>query len=411
MSLATFQEQLELLTRGTVQIIPGDEFQQKLKESIEKKKPLKIKLGLDPTAPDIHLGHSVVLKKLRTFQDMGHNIIVIIGSFTGMIGDPSGRNEMRKPLTKEEIERNALTYQEQVFKILDKRKTQILYNHQWLSKLSTAEVVQLAAQYTVARMLERDDFAKRFKDKTPIGIHEFLYPLFQGYDSYEIDSDVELGGTDQTFNLLVGREIQKAFGKPSQCIMTMPLLEGLDGVQKMSKTMGNHIGITETPKEIFGKIMSISDKQMWKYYELLTTIPLEELTAMRKSAESGKENPRDIKARLGREVVKQYYNEKTANEASEEFTKIFSKGGIPDEIESVIISVTSDLKLVDIIVKSGCATTKAEARRLVDQGAVFIDDKKQTDPLKKIDTKREILLKVGKRRFKKIILRHSEGTK
>ena len=260
-------------------------------------------------------------------------------------------------------------------------------------------------------MLERDDFAKRFKDKTPIGIHEFLYPLFQGYDSYEIDSDVELGGTDQTFNLLVGREIQKAFGKPSQCIMTMPLLEGLDGVQKMSKTMGNHIGITETPKEIFGKIMSISDKQMWKYYELLTTIPLEELTAMRKSAESGKENPRDIKARLGREVVKQYYNEKTANEASEEFTKIFSKGGIPDEIESVIISVTSDLKLVDIIVKSGCATTKAEARRLVDQGAVFIDDKKQIDPLKKIDTKGEILLKVGKRRFKKIILRHSEGTK
>lgn len=404
MGPTAFDEQLKLLERGTVQIIPAGEFQQKLKESIEKKKPLKIKLGLDPTAPDIHLGHSVVLRKLRTFQDLGHNIIVIIGSFTGMIGDPSGRNEMRKPLTKEEIDRNALTYQEQVFKILDKRKTQILYNHQWLSKLSTAEVVQLAARHTVARMLERDDFAKRFKDKTPIGIHEFLYPLFQGYDSYEIDSDIELGGTDQTFNLLVGREVQKAFGKPSQCIMTMPLLEGLDGVQKMSKTLGNHIGITETPKEIFGKIMSISDKQMWKYYELLTTVSLEELAAMRKSAESGKENPRDIKARLGREIVKQYYGEEVANKASEEFTKIFSKGGIPDEIESVIISITPDVKLVDIIVKSGCATTKAEARRLVDQGAVFIDDQKQTDPLRKIDTKGEILLKVGKRRFKKIKL-------
>lgn len=405
MPLPSFKEQLEILRKGTVDIIPGNDFEQKLKESIEKKKPLKIKLGLDPTAPDIHLGHSVVLRKLRQFQDLGHSIIVIIGSFTGMIGDPSGKNEMRKPLTKEDIERNAITYQEQVFKILEKRKTQIVYNHQWLGSLSTAEVVQLASQYTVARMLERDDFSKRFKDKTPIGVHEFLYPLFQGYDSYEIDSDVELGGTDQTFNLLVGREIQKAFGKPSQCIMTMPLLEGLDGIQKMSKSLGNHIGITESPREMFGKIMSITDKQIWKYFELLTPMPIEEINIIRKETESGKHNPRDIKARLGKEIVKQFYDEKTALSAEEEFKNIFSKGGVPDEIESIMISITPDLKLVDIIVKSGCATSKGEARRLVDQGAVFIDDQKQTDPLAKIENKGEILLKVGKRRFKKIKLK------
>lgn len=402
--LSTIDEQLELLKRGSVEIIPFKEFQEKLTNSIENKKPLKVKLGLDPTAPDIHLGHSVVLRKLRSFQDLGHNVIVIIGSFTGLIGDPSGRNEMRKPLTKEEIERNAITYQEQVFKILDKRKTQIVYNHQWLGKLTTAEVVQLTGLYTVARMLERDDFAKRFKEKSPIGIHEFLYPLFQGYDSYEIDADVELGGTDQTFNLLVGREIQKAFGKPSQCILTMPLLEGLDGVQKMSKSLGNHIGITESPREMFGKTMSISDIQMWKYYELLTTIPLTQLSTMRKKSESGKENPRDIKAKLGIEIVKQYHGEKAAKEAEIEFTKIFTKGGVPDEIESIIISISPDLKIVDLIVKASFAQTKAEARRLVDQGAVFIDDKKQTDALDKIEKKGEILLKVGKRRFKKIKL-------
>ncbi|HLB58592.1 MAG TPA: tyrosine--tRNA ligase [Bdellovibrionota bacterium] len=400
--VGSLKEQLDKLRRGTVEITPEKDFEEKLKESVEKRKPLRVKLGLDPTSPDIHLGHTVVLRKLRQFQEFGHQVIVIIGSFTGLIGDPSGRNEMRKPLTKEEIDRNAKTYQDQVFKILDPKKTQIVYNDSWLGRLTTVQVVQLAGQYTVARMLERDDFSKRFREKTPIGVHEFLYPLFQGYDSFEINSDVELGGTDQTFNLLVGREIQKAYGKPSQCIMTMPLLEGTDGVQKMSKSLGNHIGITESPREMFGKIMRISDEMMWKYYELLTEVPLEELSSMRKEAEAAKANPRDMKVRLGKIVVSAYHSEKEADSAEKEFNQIFQKGGLPDEIETVMIRGAGEIKLLDLIVQAGCAPTKAEARRLVDGGGVFIDDKKQTSPLISLPAKGELLLKVGKRRFRKI---------
>lgn len=396
------QKQLEILKRGTAEIVPEDELLKKLEKSVATGKPLKIKLGLDPTAPDIHIGHTVVLNKLRQFQDLGHQVQLLIGDFTGRIGDPSGKSETRKQLTDEEIKANAQTYAEQIFKVLDKDKTQIVFNSEWLGPMNFADVLKLAAKYTVARMMERDDFTKRFKEGIPISVHEFLYPLMQGYDSVALESDVELGGTDQKFNLLVGRSLQKEYGQEPQVTLMMPILEGLDGIQKMSKSLGNYIGINEDPNEIFGKTMSISDELIGRYFLLATRVPIEEVDAMAAAMKNGELNPRDAKMRLAREFITMYHSAEAAEAAEERFKLVFSKGDIPEDIPEYKVSEPS-VFLPKLLVEAGLVSSASEGRRMIQQGGVKIDGEKIEDDNATIEVKDGSVVQVGKRKFARLI--------
>jgi len=395
------EEQLKIIKRGTSEIIPEEELLAKLKISKENNKPLYIKLGCDPTRPDLHLGHSVVLRKLALFQQLGHTAILIIGDFTAMIGDPSGRNVTRPPLTFEEAQENAKSYWEQAKKILDPEKTKIIHNSEWLQKMNFEDVIKLASKYTVARMLERDDFTKRFQGGVPISMHELLYPLAQAMDSVAIKSDVELGGTDQKFNLLVGRDIQREYSVEPQVILTMPLLVGTDGTEKMSKSYGNYIGIDDSPKDIFGKTLSIPDELIYNYYELATDISDDELKNIKTQLEDPSANPRDIKRSLARKFVEMYHSEEAAKNAEEEFDKIFINKGIPDDIPELKIE-SAKVEIIDLIMKANFAPSRGEARRLVLQGGVSIANEKITDPKSIIDVKNDSVLKVGKRKFIKL---------
>ncbi|MFQ5918159.1 MAG: tyrosine--tRNA ligase [Candidatus Binatia bacterium] len=394
------EEQLNVLTSRTVEVISRGELLQKLERGGH---PLRVKLGMDPTAPDLHLGHTVVLYKLRQFQELGHEIIFLIGDFTGMIGDPSGRSETRKPLTAEEVGRNAETYKSQIFKVLDPVKTRIEFNSKWLGAMSAQGLIDLASRYTVARMLERDDFQKRYREGLPIRIHEFLYPLIQGYDSVMLQADVELGGTDQKFNLLVGRELQRDFDQEPQVIMTVPILEGLDGVQKMSKSLGNSVGLEDPPKEMFGKVMSIPDTLLLRYYELVTPLATEEITRIREGLEKGRLHPRDVKANLGKLLVSLYHSPGAAEAAAQEFDRIFRDRQDPEEIETVEIPSASRIFLLpQVLTVSGMTSSNSEARRLIRQGAVEVDGKRVAEVDYELATDREYLIRVGKRRFKKV---------
>ncbi|MEW6409897.1 MAG: tyrosine--tRNA ligase [Nitrospirota bacterium] len=397
-------EQLKLIKRGTVEIISEEELFNKLRISQDKGKPLRIKAGFDPTAPDIHLGHTVLLQKLRHFQELGHEVIFLIGDFTAIIGDPTGKTETRKPLTPEEILNNAETYKEQVFKILDSSKTIVRFNSEWLSKITSVEFVNLASKYTVARMLEREDFRKRFESQKPINIHEFLYPLVQGYDSVAIESDVEIGGTDQKFNLLLGRELQKEYRQQPQVVILMPLLEGLDGIEKMSKSLGNYIGITEPPREIYGKLMSISDELMLRYYELLSNILVSELEALKRGLKDGSVHPKKAKESLAIEIVERFYNRQIAEATREEFDRIFREKQLPDEIPEVILRWEGKVMwLPRVLVLAGATKGTTEALRLIKQGAVSVDGKRWTDPNGGLTGDRPYLIKIGKRRFLRVV--------
>ncbi|UCD35274.1 MAG: tyrosine--tRNA ligase [Nitrospiraceae bacterium] len=402
--MAKPEEQLNVIKRGVVEILPEEELLWKLKRSHRTGAPLRVKAGFDPTAPDIHLGHTVLLEKMRHFQDLGHEIIFIIGDFTGMIGDPTGRSEIRKPLTREDVLRNAETYKKQAFKVLDPDRTTVVFNSQWMDKMNANDLIRLAAKHTVARMLEREDFKKRYAGNLPIAIHEFIYPLIQGYDSVELKADVELGGTDQKFNMLVGRELQKEYGSEQQVVIMMPLLEGLDGVNKMSKSLGNYIGITEPPKEIFGKVMSVTDELMLRYYELLSHISIDELNALKEGMKAGLVHPMEAKKTLARELVERYYDRERGMQAQEEFETIFKDKGIPDHIPEFMLHGNEDLWLPGIMKESGIANSSGEAIRLIQQGGVSVDGEKWPDPEKKLPAG-EHLLKVGKRRFLKIVPR------
>lgn len=390
---------LTTIKRGTTEILLESELQERLLTG----KPLKIKAGFDPTAPDLHLGHTVLINKMRQFQDLGHEVLFLIGDFTAMIGDPSGKNATRPPLSKEEILANAKTYEEQIFKILIREKTKIAFNSAWLQKLTPAEIVKLTSTYTVARMLERDDFKKRYLENRPIAIHEFLYPLFQGYDSVAIEADVELGGNDQKFNLLMGRELQKHFGQTPQVILMMPLLEGLDGVQKMSKSLGNYIGISEPPQEMFGKLMSISDELMWRYFELLSFRSLHEINRWHEEAKSNVLNPRDVKFKLALEIVERFHNKEAALKAQEEFMARFQRGVIPTDITTITIDIQTDkISLGNLLKSAGLVQSTSEAIRLIKQGGIKIDGKKIEDGGLQINKNTEHVYQVGKRRFARI---------
>jgi tyrosyl-tRNA synthetase len=394
------QEQLQEIRRGTFEILLEDELLKKLERSFSTGTPLKIKAGFDPTAPDIHLGHTVLLEKMRQFQNLGHEVILIIGDFTGMIGDPTGRNEIRKPLTRDEVLNNAETYKEQVFKILDPKKTVVRFNSEWLEKMTAIDIIKLLARQTVARMLEREDFKQRFAKHNPIAIHEFSYPLLQGYDSVVLKSDVELGGTDQRFNLLMGRELQQDFGQEQQALLIMPLLEGTDGVKKMSKSLGNYIGISEPAGEIFGKIMSISDELMIKYYELLSHISTEELKGLKEGLKNQTVHPMEAKKSLASEIAERYCGKEEAISAKEEFENVFKNKGLPDEIP--VFKLKGETWLPKIMKESGLTKSTGEAIRLIKQGAVSIDGEKWTDT-DKTPPSGEYLLKAGKRRFLKVL--------
>ena len=397
-------DQLKIIRRGTEQIIPEDELIAKLERSVKTNTPLRIKQGFDPTAPDIHLGHTVTINKLKQFQDLGHEVIFLIGDFTGMIGDPSGKMESRRQMTREEVLANAETYKEQIYKILDPRKTRIEFNSTWCQPMNFADVLVLASKYTVARLLERDDFSERFRDNRPISVLEFLYPLVQGYDSVALRADVELGGTDQIFNLLVGREIQREYGQEPQVVITMPLLVGTDGVEKMSKSLGNYIGICEPAREIYGKTMSISDDLIGPYFRLLTEVPTAELADMEKRMRDQQVNPRDLKMRLAREIVIRYYDHDTALAAEKEFKRIFQKQGLPDEIpEYAVPAGERPIWIVKLLVASGMVSTNGQARRLIAQGGVRIGEDKISDEKLELPVEGEILLKIGKKRFLKVI--------
>ena len=392
---------MDLIKRGTFEIIPEEDLVKKIEKSIKENKPLNIKLGCDPSRPDLHIGHSVVLRKLAQFQKLGHTAILIIGDFTGMIGDPSGRNVMRPALSLEETRKNGESYFEQASKILDKEKTKIVYNSEWLSKMNFEDVIKLSSKYTIARMIERDDFTKRYKAGEPISIHEFLYPLAQAMDSVAIESDVELGGTDQKFNLLVGRDIQREFGIEPQVIITTPLLVGTDGVEKMSKSYNNYIGISESPDEIYGKSLSIPDNLIYTYFKLATDISNEELKEIKLQLKDRNINPRDIKRKLARTLVKTYYDEKSAKEAEEGFDKIFIKKETPDEIPEHKIS-NKTMNIIDLILEVNFAPSKSEARRLVTQGGVSIDGERIDNISAIVTFDTEKILKVGKRKFIKL---------
>lgn len=402
MLFPSLNEQMDLIKRGASEIIPEEELVQKIEKSLKTKKKLIIKLGCDPSRPDLHLGHSVVLRKLAQFQSLGHQAVLIIGDFTGMIGDPSGRNATRPALSLEETRENGQSYFEQASKILDKEKTRIVYNSEWLSKMTFEDVIKLSSKYTVARMIERDDFTKRFRSGEPISLHEFLYPLAQAMDSVAIQSDVELGGTDQKFNLLVGRDIQREFGLEPQVILTMPLLVGTDGVEKMSKSYGNYIGISDSPRDIFGKTLSIADSMIYDYFVLTTLASNEYLTEVKQKLSDGVTNPRDIKRDLAKRLVALYHSEEAAREAEEEFDRIFIKKEIPDEIPEAVTDLT-ELSAVDLLMKFELAPSRGEARRLIQQGGVSFNSRKIADPAEVVLLEKENILKVGKRKFLKII--------
>ncbi len=395
-------EQLEIIKRGSVEVISEEELVKKL----NKGKPLLIKAGFDPTAPDLHLGHTVLIHKLRQFQELGHKVLFLIGDFTGMIGDPTGKSETRKALTRDDVKRNAETYKEQVFKILDPEKTEVRFNSEWMDRMTAVDLISLAARYNVARMLERDDFHKRYKSGQSISIHEFLYPLIQGYDSVALKADVEIGGTDQKFNLLVGRELQRDYGLEPQVVLTMPLLEGTDGVNKMSKSLGNYIGITEPPKEIFGKVMSITDELMLRYYELLSHISTQELTSLKEGVKNGTVHPKDAKVTLAKEMVARFHGRDAAEQAAGEFSNIFKAGGLPDEIEVKEILCDGEKVLLAVaIAKAGLSSSNSDARRLIQQGGVSVDSTKVTEINAELAVRNEYLVQVGKRKFAKIRLK------
>lgn len=392
----TIEDTLAIFERGADEILPLEE----LKKKLQKNKPLRIKVGFDPTAPDLHLGHTVVINKMKQLQDLGHEIIFLIGDFTGMIGDPSGKNVTRKPLTKDEVLENSISYQEQVFKILDKDKTRIAFNSEWMGKMSSSEMVSLASKQTVARMLERDDFSKRYKSEQAISIHEFLYPLVQGYDSLALQADMELGGTDQKFNLLMGRDLQKQAGKEPQVILTMPLLEGLDGVQKMSKSLDNYIGIDETPDDMFGKFMSISDELMWRYLELLSFESLETIESWKKEVEDG-ENPRNIKFRLAEEIITRFHSNELAKQAQQNFIDRFAKNQTPDKMDE--FTFQNGTKIANLLKDSNLVSSTSEAFRMIKQGAAKMDGEKITN--KDLEpTAGTSVYQVGKRKFARVTI-------
>jgi len=398
--MAGIREQIAELSRGADEVLPEDGLTAKLKLG----RPLIIKAGFDPTAPDLHIGHTVLINKMRQFQQLGHEIVFLIGDFTGMIGDPSGKNATRPPLTPEEIQANAATYEEQIFKILDRDATRIEFNSTWMGSMDAAGLIKLAARHTVARMLERDDFNKRYTGGQPISIHEFLYPLVQGYDSVALKADVELGGTDQKFNLLVGRQLQQDYGQPQQVVMTMPLLEGLDGVQKMSKSLGNYVGITDAPGEMFGKIMSVSDDLMWRYFELLSFRPIDDIAALKRAVDAGS-NPRDAKFELGQEIVARFHNSAAAESAKQEFIARFQQGAMPDEIcEVTLDSEGGSLGIAHLLKAAGLVSSTSDAFRMIKQGAVRIDAERVTDRALEIKAGTTAVFQVGKRKFARVSL-------
>lgn len=399
---ATVKEQMDIIREGTIEIIPEDELLRKLEKSRKENKPLNIKLGCDPSRPDLHIGHSVVLNKLRQFQDLGHNAILIVGDYTAMIGDPSGKKKTRPQLTYEETQEYGESYFIQAGKILDLTKAKILYNSEWLSKIGLRDLIGILGKFTVQRILERDDFTNRIKEQTEISMHELLYPLMQGYDSYAIDADVELGGTDQKFNNLVGRDMQKKYGREQQVVITMPLLEGTDGVEKMSKSLDNAIGISDEPRDIFGKTMSIPDAIIYRYFQLCTKLSRNELLQIKSDLEGGEVNPRDIKRRLGRELVKIYYDEETAVNAIEEFDKLFIKKEIPDDIPEMKMN-EDEMKLTELLSFTKLTESNSNSRRMIEQGAVSINGEKISDVNFITKIENEMIIKVGKRKFLKIL--------
>lgn len=394
------EESLQLIKRGCDELLVEAELIEKLKAG----RPLRVKAGFDPTAPDLHLGHTVLINKLRHFQELGHHVLFLIGDFTGMIGDPTGKNATRPPLSREQILENASTYKEQVFKILDPGKTEVCFNSAWFDALGSSGMIKLAAHYTVARMLERDDFSKRYAGGQPIAIHEFLYPLCQGYDSVAMKADIELGGTDQKFNLLVGRELQKHYGQAPQCILTMPLLVGLDGVNKMSKSLGNYVGIAEAPREIFGKLMSISDELMWRYYELLSFLPESEIAQYKKEVAEGR-NPRDIKVALAQEIIARFHSQAAAEDALADFEARFRQGAIPDDIPDVTLSSEAGgLALIQVLKLAGLLSSSSEAMRMVGQGGVKVDGVKVEDKGLVLSPGASVVVQVGKRKFVRVTI-------
>ena len=399
----TIDEQLAFLKKGTVDLIREEDLKAKLERSAGTGKPLRVKLGLDPTAPDIHIGHTVVIRKLKAFQDLGHTVIFLIGDFTGMIGDPTGKSVTRPPLSRDEIAVNAETYKTQMFKLLDPEKTEVRFNSEWMDKFTAADFIKLTSKTTVKQILERDDFAKRLADEKPIALHELLYPLVQGYDSVALESDVELGGTDQKFNLLMGRNLQREFGQAAQVILTTPLLEGLDGVQKMSKSLNNYIGIEELPDAMFGKVMSISDELMWRYYELLTDTTIDDVNSLRFKVESEAAHPRDLKVALAKAIITDFHSAQAADRAEEEFNRRFVEKGIPDEIDEMELPAKVH-RLPEILTATGLAASKGEAKRLIEQGGVRINGEKATSVGAELDIKpqAEFLVQVGKLKFLRV---------
>jgi tyrosyl-tRNA synthetase len=393
-------EQLDIIKRGSHELLVEKELESKL----DKEQPLRIKAGFDPTAPDLHLGHAVLLHKMRQLQDMGHHVLFLIGDFTGMIGDPSGKNATRPPLTREQVVENAKSYTDQVFKILKQAQTEVVFNSTWMDKMNAADLIKLAATHTVARMLERDDFDKRYRSNQAIAIHEFLYPLIQGYDSVALKADIELGGTDQKFNLLMGRELQKHFGQSPQCILTMPLLEGLDGINKMSKSLNNYVGITESPKEIFGKLMSVSDELMWRYIELLSFESSTTIQQWKQTVEEGR-NPRDIKVKFAQEMVARFHSTHDANNALTDFEARFKRGALPDDIPETIIQTQENaLPLTQLLKQTGLTTSTSEAIRLIKQGGIKLDNEKIEDKAVQITQGETVIIQVGKRKFAKVTI-------
>jgi len=401
--MANIEEQIALLERGVVDCIGHEELLKKLKKSEETGVPLRVKAGFDPTAPDLHLGHTVLLQKLKHFQDMGHDVFFLIGDFTGMIGDPTGKSETRKALTREDVAANAESYKEQVFKILDPEKTKVVFNSEWLSKLDSFDMIRLASELTVARMLEREDFKVRFREGNPISIHEFIYPLIQGYDSVALKADVELGGTDQRFNLLMGRDLQRSRGQVPQVVLTLPLLEGLDGVNKMSKSLGNYIGVSEPANDIYGKVLSASDDLMFRYYDLLSDLDRDEIAALKAKMDSGALHPKEVKKQLARELTARFHSIEAAKQAEENFEKVFKKGGLPDDIEERTMHSEEDIWLPQLLVDLEMVKSTSDGRRMIKQNAVSLDGEKVTDMKTNVSPSGELLVKVGKRRFCKVL--------
>jgi tyrosyl-tRNA synthetase len=396
--MAQHKEALAVFRRGADELLVDDELVKKLAQG----RPLRIKAGFDPTAPDLHLGHTVLLNKMRQLQDLGHHALFLIGDFTGMIGDPTGKNATRPPLSREQVLTNAQSYKDQVFKVLDPEKTEVVFNSTWMDKFDAVALIRLAATHTVARMLERDDFSKRYKSNQPIAIHEFLYPLVQGYDSVALKADVELGGTDQKFNLLMGRELQKHYGQPAQCILTMPLLEGLDGINKMSKSLGNYIGVTDTPQDMFGKLMSVSDELMWRYLELLSFRSLSEIAGWRKEVAAGR-NPRDIKVLLAQEIVARFHSARAAVDALAEFEARFQKGVLPDDMPEISVqSANGTIAIAHLLKQAGLVESTSEAIRMIQQGGVKLDGEKVGDKALQLSTGAVVVAQVGKRKFARV---------